>query len=94
VLTNAGVKFNDGLHELALIRMPKNPAELVSIVKAMFVTKDVLNNEHLVVKRGKSFKFYFDEPVDWTLDGESGGMHDFVEVTTKEHAVTIMVEDD
>lgn len=93
VLTKAGVKFDDGLHELALIRMPKNPAELVSIVNAMFVTKDVLNNDYLVVKRGKKFKFYFDEPVDWTLDGESGGMHKYVEVTTKEHAVTIMVED-
>lgn len=94
VLTKAGVKFNDGLHELALIRMPKNPAQLMSVLKAMFVTKDVLNNEFLVVRRGKSFKFYFEDEVDWTLDGESGGMHKFVEVKTKEHAVTIMVEED
>ena len=93
MLTNAGVKFDDGLHELALIRMPKNPAQLVSIVKSMFITKDVLDNEYLVVKRGKNFKFYFDNEVDWTLDGESGGKHKFVEVITKEHAVTIMVDD-
>lgn len=94
VLTKAGVEFDDGLHELALIRMPKNPSEFTSIIKSMFVTKDVLNNKYLVVKRGKKFKFYFDEPVHWTLDGESGGKHDFVEITTMKRAVNIMVEDD
>ncbi len=94
VLTDAGVKFDDGLHELALIRMPRNPKQLVSIMKSMFITKDVLKNEYLVVKRGKNFKFYFEDEIPWTLDGEDGGSHREVEITTKEHAVTIMVEDD
>jgi YegS/Rv2252/BmrU family lipid kinase len=93
VLKKAGVKFDDGYHELALIRMPKNPADLYTIVRDMFITRNVLDNENLVVKRGKSFKFYFDEEIDWTLDGESGGKHKFVEVTTKENAVTIFVDD-
>lgn len=92
VLTKAGVEFDDGLHELALIRMPKNPADLVTILRDMFITKDVLHNEHIVVRHGKSFKFYFEKPVNWTLDGENGGDHDFVEVKTLENAVTILVE--
>ena len=92
VLTKAGVEFDDGLHELALIRMPKNPADLVTILRDMVITKDVLHNEHIVVKHGKSFKFYFEKPVNWTLDGENGGDHDFVEVKTLENAVTIIVE--
>lgn len=92
VLTKAGVKFDDGYHELALIRMPKNPAQLVSIVKAMFVTRDVTHNDYLVVKRGKSFKFRFDKPVNWTLDGENGGDHDYCEVKTCENAVRILVD--
>lgn len=92
VLTKAGVEFDDGFHELALIRMPKNPADLVTILRDMFITKDVLHNEHIVVRHGKSFKFYFEKPVNWTLDGENGGDHDFVEVKTLENAVTILVE--
>ena len=89
VLKKSGVEFDDGLHELALIRMPKNPVQLVSILKAMFVTRDVMNNEYLVVKKGKNFKFYFEEDINWTLDGENGGNHSFAEVKTYENAVEI-----
>lgn len=89
VLKKSGVLFDDGLHELALIRMPKNPAQLVSILNAMFVTRDVINNEYLVVKKGKNFKFYFEDEVNWTLDGENGGNHSFAEIRTCENAVKI-----
>ena len=37
VLKKAGVEFDDGYHELAMIRMPKNPAQLTSILNAMFI---------------------------------------------------------
>lgn len=94
VLENAGVSFNDGYHELALIKMPKNPKELASIINAMFVKKEVLDNEYLTVKRGKNFKFYFEEPVAWTLDGEYGGTHSYVEIGNMEKAVTILVSSD
>ena len=93
VLKKAGVLFDDGFHELALIRMPKNPADLYAIVRDMFVTRDVLHNENLVLRHGKNFKFWFEDEIEWTLDGEYGGKHSFVEVTTKEHAVTILVDD-
>lgn len=89
VLKKSGVEFDDGLHELALIRMPKNPAQLVSILNAMFVTRDVINNKYLVLKRGKEFKFYFENEVNWTLDGENGGNHSFTHIKTYENAVKI-----
>lgn len=89
VLKKSGVEFDDGLHELALIRMPKNPAQLASILNAMFVTRDVINNKYLVVKKGKNFKFYFEDEVNWTLDGENGGNHSFAEIKTQENAVEI-----
>lgn len=92
VLKKSGVIFDDGLHELALIRMPKNPVQLVSILNAMFVTRDVINNKYLVVKKGKSFKFTFDEPVNWTLDGENGGNHSLAHIKTCENAVEIFCE--
>ena len=89
VLKKSGVEFDDGFHELALIRMPKNPAQLISILNAMFVTRDVINNEYLVVKKGKNFKFTFENEVNWTLDGENGGNHSFAEIKTYENAVKI-----
>ncbi|MBQ8766149.1 MAG: YegS/Rv2252/BmrU family lipid kinase [Clostridia bacterium] len=89
VLKKSGVEFDDGLHELALIRMPKNPAQLVSILNAMFVTRDVINNKYLVLKRGKEFKFYFENEVNLTLDGENGGNHSFTHIKTYENAVKI-----
>lgn len=92
VLTNAGVKFDDGYNELALIRMPENLAQFMSIAKSVLVTKDVIDNEYILIKKGKNFKFYFEEPMNWTLDGENGGDHEFVEIKTLENAVTILVE--
>lgn len=93
VLENAGVEFNDGYHELALIKMPKNPKELSSIINSM-LKKDVLDNPYIIIKRGKSFKFSFEAPVPWTLDGEYGGDHSFARVSNIEKAVTIMVKND
>lgn len=93
VLKKAGVKFDDGFHELALIRMPKNPADLFKILKDVFITGNILNNDSLIIKKGKNFKFRFDGEVDWTLDGEKGGKHSFVEITTKENAITVLVND-
>ena len=89
VLTKAGVEFDDGFNELAYIKMPKNPAQLASILKAMFITRDVINNDYIVVKKGKRFKFYFDEEINWTLDGENGGNHSIVEINTCENAVNV-----
>ncbi len=89
VLKKSGVEFDDGLHELALIRMPKNPAQLVSILNAMFITREVMDNKYLVVKKGKEFKFYFEDEVNWTLDGENGGNHNFAHIKTYENAVKI-----
>ncbi len=94
VLKKSGVEFDDGFHELALIRMPKNPAQLISILNAMFVTRDVINNEYLVVKKGKNFKFTFENEVNWTLDGENGGNHSFAEIKTYENAVKIFCNKD
>lgn len=93
VLTKSGVKFDDGLHELALIRMPKNPAQLASILNAMFITREVASNKYLVLRRGKKFKFYCDEEYEWSFDGEYGGKHKFAEITTKENAIRILVDD-
>lgn len=90
-LEDAGVEFDDGYNELTLIRMFENPQQFMSVAKTVLLTHDILENEHIIVKKGKNFKFYFDSEVDWTLDGEKGGKHKFVEINTIENAVTILV---
>lgn len=92
VLKDAGVKFDDGLHELAMIRMPKNPAQLVSILNAMFITRKVEENKYLVVKHGTSFKFELEKEVNWVFDGENGGYSKSAEIKTLANAVQIFVD--
>ena len=90
VLHNIGVEFDDGLHELVLVRMFKNVGEALSFIKAM-ATKDFINSPLVTIRHCKNIKFYFDTPTDFTLDGEFGGSLTFAEAQTLKHAVKIIV---
>lgn len=91
VLHNMGVEFDDGYHELVLVRMFKNPAELLRLANDM-VHKTVANNDNVIIRHCKHIKFMFDDPTPFTLDGEFGGDQMEVEADTLEHAVKIMVQ--
>lgn len=91
VLHNMGVEFDDGYHELVLVRMFKNPAELLRLANDM-VHKTVANNDNVIIRHCKHIKFMFDDPTPFTLDGEFGGDQLEVEANTLEHAVKIMVQ--
>lgn len=93
VLHNMGVEFDDGLHELVLVDMFKNPAEIAYLVSSM-LKKDVANNRLVTIRHCKNIKFMFDEPTPFTLDGEFGGDQTEVVVTNIEHAVRIIVSKD
>lgn len=91
VLHNIGVKFDDGLHELVLVEMYKNPKEMLSFVGAM-LKKDFINNPLVTIRHCRDFRFEFDEPTAFTLDGEFGG--DLTEAIAKTlvHAVSIILK--
>lgn len=91
VLHNMGVEFDDGLHELILVNMFKNPMELLSLANDM-VNKTVSDNPIVTIRHCKHIRFEFDEPTPFTLDGEFGGEHTSVEATTLKHAAKIMVQ--
>lgn len=91
VLHNMGVEFDDGYHELVLVRMFKNPAELLRLANDM-VHKTVAKNDNVIIRHCKHIKFMFDDPTPFTLDGEFGGDQLEVEANTLEHAVKIMVQ--
>ncbi len=91
VLHNIGVEFDDGYHELVLVRMFKNPAELLRLANDM-VHKTVAKNDNVIIRHCKHIKFMFDDPTPFTLDGEFGGDRTEVEARTLERAVKIMVQ--
>lgn len=89
VLHNIGVEFDDGLHELVLVRMFKNPMELLRLANDM-VHKTVAKNDNVIIRHCKHIKFMFDDPTPFTLDGEFGGDHLEVEAEALKHTVHIM----
>ena len=90
VLHNIGVEFDDGYHELVLVRMFKNPKEALMFIKAM-ATKTFATCPLVTIRHCKDIKFEFDEPTAFTLDGEFGGDLLKAEAKTLEHAVKIIV---
>ena len=93
VLHNIGVEFDDGYHELVLVKWFKNPKEFFDLASAM-MKKDVINNPNVIIRHVKEAKFSFDTPTAFTLDGEFGG--DMLEASTSsvKHAVRLMLAGD
>ena len=89
VLHNMGVEFDDGLHELVLVEMFKNPAELLRLANDM-VHKTVADNPNVIIRHCKHIKFMFDEPTPFTLDGEFGGSRAEVEIENLQKKIRIM----
>lgn len=93
VLYNMGVEFDDGCHELILVRMFKNAGELLRLVKDM-VNKTVADNPNVIIRHCNHIKFMFDDTTPFTLDGEFGGAHTEVCADTLKCAVRIMIQKD
>lgn len=71
-LVNQNVALNDGLFEVLLIRTPKTPIELSSIVTGLLMKEE--EKSELVYKfKTRTLAIEAKEPVDWVLDGEFGG---------------------
>ena len=86
-LTGRNVDMDDGLFEVTLIKMPKNPLELQEIISALLTAEDNTDLVH-------SFKSGYvelesDEEIPWTLDGEFGGSHTRVEIENRHKALKL-----
>lgn len=92
ILHHLGVRFDDGYHELVLIKMFRTPKELASMFRSLF-TKDVRGNDLVITRHCKNIRFMFDEPTAFTLDGEFGGDQTDITMNTVENAVRIITKD-
>lgn len=93
VLHNIGVKFDDGLHELVLVKWFKNPKELFALAGAM-LKKDVIHNPNVIIRHVKEATFEFDKPTAFTLDGEFGGDMMTAHISSEKHAVRMILDHD
>lgn len=83
------VSLDDGLFEVLLIRKPRNLAELNTTVSN--ILKRNFNSENLTLLHTSRISFEFDDPVQWTRDGEDGGVYRSVDIVNHHQAVRISV---
>lgn len=83
------VIFDDGEFEVTLIKTPKNPIALQEIVAALLGGQ--VDSKHMYAFRTGRIQFESLEEIPWTLDGEFGGQHDFVDIENCNKALEIMV---
>ena len=91
-ITGKNVSLNDGLFEVTLIRLPKNPIEL-SVVAAALLNRDI-NTDYMYCFKTADIRFESEEEVAWTLDGEYGGDHKAVQIKNCEKAMNIIVPEE
>lgn len=81
------IAMNDGKLELILLKNPENPYDFEQVMAAMLT--HTIDNNYLVAHKATHIDLEIEEPVKWTLDGESGGICDHVTVECKKEAVEI-----
>lgn len=83
------VSFDDGLFEVTLIKMPKNPIELQEIISALLTEQT--DAKHIYSFKSSHIVLESLEEIPWTLDGEFGGDNDRVEIFNLQKELQIMV---
>lgn len=89
-LTGKNVDMNDGLFEVTLIRHPKNPLRLQEIMTALVMAED--NTDMIYSFKSKKLMIETEEEVPWTLDGEFGGDHTYVEIENRHKALNLYLK--
>jgi YegS/Rv2252/BmrU family lipid kinase len=89
ILHNIGVQFDDGKHELVLVKMFHSVSDFMSMVKSV-IKKDITGNDLVIFRHCDNIRFMFDEPTAFTLDGEFGGDQTDIRIKTLKHAVRII----
>ena len=87
-LISGEVDLGDGLFEVTLVRMPKNPIELSQIVSSL--TGVDTETDMVTSFQTNRVKFTAAEEIPWTLDGEYGGKPTEVEIRALHGAVRIV----
>lgn len=85
----AGILLDDGLFEVALVRMPKNPIDLQQTINDLL--KFQVDSDYISFFKTASVRIRCNEPLAWTLDGEFGGQVNDVLIENHSKALSIKV---
>ncbi len=79
--------LNDGIFEMLLIKMPKNIFDLEAIISALINVK--INENYMYYVQASRLSITSDL-MEWTLDGEFGGLYDKVDINNCNNAIEII----
>lgn len=88
-ITGKNVKLDDGIFEVTLVRMPKNPIEVNEIIRSL--TNLIDDTDLIYTFKTDCLKIKSLEQIPWTLDGEYGGSHREITIQNEKQAIEIMV---
>lgn len=83
------VALDDGQFEVLLIKKPRNLGEFNECVSCLMTRN--FSTERVMLLQTSHICFEFDEDVQWTRDGEDGGIFRRVEILNHQQAVRIFV---
>ena len=84
------IKMDDGLFEALFIRNPKNPIELQQVLNALLSKQ--LDADQMCYVSSSYIHIVSDDDVQWTLDGEDGGVYSEVEMKNLKRALPIICD--
>lgn len=90
-ITGRDVTLNDGVFEVTLIRDPgANLIEWPLMINALLQGE---KHSHIVSFKTGRIKFFSEEGVPWTRDGEYGGTHQEIVIENIPHALPILLSE-
>ena len=83
------VALDDGLFEVVLVRLPRNPAEFQSALRSL-TRQNTVESDMIVALHTSRLRVVTQEGLTWTLDGEYGGAPETVEIQNRQKALTLI----
>ena len=83
------VSFNDGVFEICLVKKPKNPADLVNIIRGMMNSDFTFDCFEFF--RASSLKITAPHDMAWSLDGEKAEPGSDIDINIIHSAVDLML---
>ena len=86
-LEKVGVKMNDGLFELLLVKANGLKELASSFTSALCQNYE---NENIILLKTSKLKITTEDDVPWTLDGEYGGAFNVIDISVQKEAVNVV----
>lgn len=86
-LEKVGIKMNDGLFELLLVKA-RSLKDLANVFTNAL--RQDYSGENVLLLRTSKLKITTEDDVPWTLDGEYGGAHNEIDISVKKEAINVV----